>query len=64
MSALFETLQVRPMRNGSGVLLPSSIVHKIYERSAYGKGDRAVPFAKKLVDVCNAINSGADVALV
>ena len=64
MSALFETLQVRQMRNGSGVLLPSSTVHKIYERSAYSKGDRGVLFAKKLVDVCNAINSGADVALV
>ena len=64
MSALFETLQVRPMWNCPGILLPSSAVHKIYERSAYNNGSRAVLFAKKLVDVCNAINSGADVALV
>ena len=61
MSALFEDIKVRPMRDRSGVHLSSSGLQKLCERNAYLAGESGAPFAKKLLEVCNEVNSGIDV---
>jgi len=61
MSALFEDIKVRPMRDRQGVKLSSSSVQNLYSRSAYKKGDSGHAFAKKFVTIRDEINSGIDV---
>ena len=60
MSALFEDLRVRLLRNNDGYSHTSSGVNILYEQYAYSKGDSGTSFTKKLIDVCNEINSGVD----
>jgi hypothetical protein len=61
MSALFEKVKVRPMRDRTGINLASSALQKLCERHAYTKGDTGVAFAKKFLRVCDEVNSGIDV---
>jgi hypothetical protein len=61
MSALFEDITVRPMRDRQGVKLSSSGVQNLYSRNAYKKGDSGHAFEKKFVTICDGINSGIDV---
>ena len=60
MPALFEDLRVRLLRNNDGYSHTSSGVNRLYEQYAYIKGDSGTSFTKKLIDVCNEINSGID----